>query len=233
MDSSSQKIRKLESDLSIQEQYIKYLYGILEGYESEIKELRKTNSELRLQLKDALETISFKESVIEYQDEHIKEIENKNLELKNRISELSLKIMDTRPPSSGLPLEGLTDTALMNDVRGHILLLQNRILNLTQNDDIKNDTNDIARRILNGVQRIIYNINENLREKIRECEDANNQIEIYQTLLNDENDKVENLRQELTNTRADVLRTDRLLTDALRNETEARRHWQDLAQQQQ
>src|SRR5215469_16595838 len=130
MDSSSQKIRKLESDLSIQEQYIKYLYGILEGYESEIEELRKSNSELRLQIKEALVTISFKESVIDCQEEYIKEIENKNLELKNRISEFSSKIMNTRPPSSGLPLEGLTDTALMNDVRGHILLLQNRILGI-------------------------------------------------------------------------------------------------------
>src|SRR5215470_11478394 len=103
MDPSSQKIRKLESDLSIQEQYIKYLYGILEGYESEIEELRKTNSKLRLQLKDVLETISFKESVIEHQDECIKEIENKNLELKNRILELSSIIMDTIPTSAGLP----------------------------------------------------------------------------------------------------------------------------------
>ena len=209
------------------------MYGILEGYESEIEELRKTNSELRLQLKDTLETISFKESVIEHQDEYIKEIENKNLELKIRISELSSKIMDTRPPTAGFPLEGLTDVALMNDVRGHILLLQNRILGITQDDDLKNDTNDVARRILNGVQRIIYNINENLREKNNECEDANNQIEIYQTLLNDENEKVENLRHELTNTRADVLRTNRMLTDALRNETDARRHWQDIAQERQ
>lgn len=236
MDSSSQKLIKLESDLSIQEQYIKYLYGILEGYESEIEELRKINSELRLQLKDTLETISFKESVIEYQDEYIKEIENKNLELKNRISELSSKIMDTRPHTSGLPLEGLTDTALMGDIRGHILLLQNRILGLSQDDDLKNDTNNIAIRILNGIQRLMYNANESFKEKIskceRECDDANNQIEIYQTLLNDENEKVEALRQELNNARAGVLRTDRMLTDALRNETEARRHWQDTAQEQ-
>ena len=57
MDSSSQKLKKLEFDLSIQKQYIKYLYSILEGYESKIEELHKTNSELRLQLKNILETI--------------------------------------------------------------------------------------------------------------------------------------------------------------------------------
>ena len=227
----SQKLKKLETDLSNQEQYIKYLYGILEGYESEIEELRKTNSELRLQLKNALETISFKESIIEYQDEHIQEIENKNLELKNRISELSSKIMDTLPPSSGLPLEGLTDIALMNDVRGHVLLLQNRILSLSQNNELNNNTNEITRRIMEGVQLIIYRANENFKEKIKKCkEEKDDQIEIYQTLLNDENEKVEQLRQELNNARAQILRTDRMLTDALNNETNARRYWYDIAQ---
>ena len=85
--------------------------------------MRKTNSELRLRLKDAMETISFKESVIECQDEYIKEIENKNLELKNKILEFSSKIMSTRLSTAGFPLEGLTNTALMNDIRGYILLL--------------------------------------------------------------------------------------------------------------
>ena len=46
------QINKLESDLSKQEQYIKYLYSIIEGYEEEIEDLHKKNSELRVQLKD-------------------------------------------------------------------------------------------------------------------------------------------------------------------------------------
>jgi len=37
------KIRKLEQSLQTQEQYIKYLYTIIDGYEAEIEELRCQN----------------------------------------------------------------------------------------------------------------------------------------------------------------------------------------------
>ena len=42
------KIRKLEQSLETQEQYIKYLYTIIDGYEAEIEELRCQNQNLRL-----------------------------------------------------------------------------------------------------------------------------------------------------------------------------------------
>src|ERR1043166_6802017 len=51
------KIRKLEQSLQTQEQYIKYLYTIIDGYEAEIEELRCQNKKLRISLKNALKTI--------------------------------------------------------------------------------------------------------------------------------------------------------------------------------
>ena len=55
------QITKLVHTLQSQEQYIKYLYGVIEGHESEIEELRQKNAELRVKLKKALETASLKE----------------------------------------------------------------------------------------------------------------------------------------------------------------------------
>jgi uncharacterized coiled-coil protein SlyX len=55
------QIRKLEQYLQSQEQYIKYLYGIIEGHESEIEDLRRQNKELREKLRNALQSISLKE----------------------------------------------------------------------------------------------------------------------------------------------------------------------------
>jgi hypothetical protein len=50
------QIKKLKHTLQLQEQYIKYLYGVLEDYESEIEDLRQKNKELREKLKNALES---------------------------------------------------------------------------------------------------------------------------------------------------------------------------------
>ncbi len=110
------QINKLESDLSKQEQYIKYLYSVIEGHEEEIEDLRKKNSKLRVQLKDALETSSFKEECIVSLEQKIDEIENKNIELKERILEYSSKVnngvMDPRPTHDAFPLGGLTSAAV-------------------------------------------------------------------------------------------------------------------------
>src|SRR6266496_4376813 len=104
------QIKKLESDLSKQEQYIKYLYSVIEGYEEEIEDLRKKNSELIVQLKDTLETASFKEECLVSLEEKIDEIENKN-ELKNRILEYSSKVnnevMEPRPDQDAFPFGSL------------------------------------------------------------------------------------------------------------------------------
>jgi hypothetical protein len=41
------QIKKLKHILQLQEQYIKYLYSVLKGYESEIKDFRQKNKKLR------------------------------------------------------------------------------------------------------------------------------------------------------------------------------------------
>ncbi|CAB4382095.1 unnamed protein product [Rhizophagus irregularis] len=52
----------------------------------------------------------------------------------------------------------------------------------------------------------------------------------YQNLLNEENRQVEELRHQLNEARAQVLRTDRMMTDALRDERNARREYWEIAE---
>src|SRR5207248_9811197 len=79
------KIRKLEQSLQTQEQYIKYLYTIIDGYEAEIEELRCQNHYLRLSLKNALKTtIPLKEEALQALEKQLIDAENVNIQLKRR-----------------------------------------------------------------------------------------------------------------------------------------------------
>src|SRR5205814_805021 len=128
------QINKLESDLSKQEQYIKYLYSVIEGYEEEIEDLRKKNSKLRVQLKDALETSSFKEECIASLEQKIDEIENKNIELKERILKYSSKVnngvMDPRPIQDAFSVKDLLGPTLKINIYDHAIRMLNRLIHL-------------------------------------------------------------------------------------------------------
>ena len=83
------KIRKFEQSLQSQEQYIKYLYITIDGYEAEIENLRCQNRNLRLSLKNALKnTIPLKEEALQSLEKQLADAENVNIQLKRRISEL-------------------------------------------------------------------------------------------------------------------------------------------------
>src|SRR5271170_3968657 len=85
------QIRKLEHDLQSQEQYIKYLYSIIEGHETEIENLRCKNKELREKLRNALQLISLKEKGEQELVHQLIEANTINIQLKNRIKELISK----------------------------------------------------------------------------------------------------------------------------------------------
>ena len=74
------KIRKLEQSLQTQEQYIKYLYTIIDGYEAEIEELRCQNWNLHLSLKNALKTtIPLKEEALQALEQQLADAQNVNI----------------------------------------------------------------------------------------------------------------------------------------------------------
>src|SRR5205809_436068 len=186
------QINKLESDLSKQEQYIKYLYSVIEGYEEEIEDLHKKNSELRVQLKDALETSSFKEECLVSLEEKIDEIENKNAELKNRILEYSSKVnnevMDPRPIQDAFSVRDLLGPALKQNILDHAIRMLNRLVHLDNTENML-EYNYSKNRIIEGVEEIIKRANISFdghrREKDR-ADELNRQVgvlraEVWQT----------------------------------------------------
>ena len=82
------KIRKLEQSLQTQEQYIKYLYTTIDGYEAEIEDLRCQNKKLRISLKNIISNISLKEEALQALEKQLADAENVNIQLRRCISEL-------------------------------------------------------------------------------------------------------------------------------------------------
>jgi uncharacterized coiled-coil protein SlyX len=76
------QIKKLERTLQSQEKYIKYLYSVIDGHESEIEDLRCKNKELRLKLKNALEIASLKEEGLQALEHQLIEADALNIQLK-------------------------------------------------------------------------------------------------------------------------------------------------------
>src|SRR5207247_2038201 len=200
------QINKLESDLSKQEQYIKYLYSVIEGYEEEIEDLRKKNSKLRVQLKDALETSSFKEECIVSLEQKIDEIENKNIELKERILEYSSKVnngvMDPRPTQDAFSVSDLTGPALKQNILDHAIRMLNRLVHLdnTRKTIIKNNRNSRQAREL--YQRDTTRLRREKNACIQQAQNwrgrernAQNQINnLNQQIINLQNNPPQNIR---------------------------------------
>src|SRR5207253_2933528 len=115
------KIRKLEQSLQTQEQYIKYLYTIIDGYEAEIEELRCQNRKLRLSLKNALKTIiPLKEEALQALEKQLIDAENANIQLKRRISELLQNSRNSNPPED---LERMESDQLLDTIRNATMQL--------------------------------------------------------------------------------------------------------------
>src|SRR2546421_5465189 len=86
------QLQKLERELLAQERYIKYLYSQIDGYETEIEDLRRKNSELRYKLRNALNSSTLKEEACQSLEQQLIEVENVNIQLKERIREYHSKM---------------------------------------------------------------------------------------------------------------------------------------------
>ncbi|GBC18979.1 hypothetical protein GLOIN_2v1885507 [Rhizophagus irregularis DAOM 181602=DAOM 197198] len=216
------QITKLAHTLQSQEQYIKYLYGVIEGHESEIEELRQKNAELRAKLKKALETASLKKEGLQALERQLIEVDTLNIQLKDRIKELANR---QRKNMAAIPPDPITEilnnrTTIANSVAGiRIHLDRTTIAAYPHINHLFNTAND-------SLDAIIRYANE-LRNII---EDQDNMEDRLEGLLDDAHNREEYLRQELNNTRATILRTRRTYEDAYANEVRHHQHWEGLAQ---
>lgn len=198
------------------------MYGVIEGHESEIEELRQKNAELRVKLKNALEAVSLKEEGLQALERQLIEVDTLNIQLKARIKELASrqrKNMAANPPD---PItEILTHRANISHNVAGIRVFLDHIL--VTDDPHVNNLFDSANASLDT---IIQHANE-LRNII---EDQNNNEVRLEGLLDDAFNREEYYRQELNDTRATVLRTRRTYEDALENEVRHRQHWEGITQ---
>ncbi|GET65038.1 hypothetical protein GLOIN_2v1885507 [Rhizophagus irregularis DAOM 181602=DAOM 197198] len=197
------QITKLAHTLQSQEQYIKYLYGVIEGHESEIEELRQKNAELRAKLKKALETASLKEEGLQALERQLIEVDTLNIQLKDRIKELANR---QRKNMAAIPPDPITEilnnrTTIANSVAGIRIHLDRTTIaahpHINHLFNTANDSLDAIIRYANELRNII--------------EDQDNMEDRLEGLLDDAHNREEYLRQELNNTRATILRTRRTM----------------------
>ncbi|CAB4481107.1 unnamed protein product [Rhizophagus irregularis] len=216
------QITKLAHTLQSQEQYIKYLYGVIEGHESEIEELRQKNAELRAKLKKALETASLKEEGLQALERQLIEVDTLNIQLKDRIKELANRQRKNMAAILPDPITEILNnrTTIANSVAGIRIHLDRTTIaahpHINHLFNTANDSLDAIIRYANELRNII--------------EDQDNMEDRLEGLLDDAHNRKEYLRHELNNTCATILRTRRTYEDAYANEVRHRQHWEVLAQ---
>ena len=149
------KIRKLEQSLQTQEQYIKYLYTIIDGYEAEIEELRCQNKKLRISLKNALKTIiPLKEKALQALEHQLADVQNANIQLKRRISELlqnsrnsKMSIHHTDPPED---LERMNSDELLNTIRNSTMQMSIDFITKGTTPDETRQSCELQYRVVNS-----------------------------------------------------------------------------------
>src|SRR6266498_1601481 len=190
------QIKKLESDLSKQEQYIKYLYGVIEEHEGEIKDLCDKNSELRVKLKNALEDISFKEECLVSMEQKIEELENENIQLKNRILEYSSQLINPNTQMSrAQPYYANSDnTTLGNTINTYTTRLHTRLIagiNFNRITNITTDeANDYRNRILECNNLLLGRLDIGNDLAIQEIRSQRDNLQVEKNILEIERDEI-------------------------------------------
>jgi predicted transcriptional regulator len=124
------QIKKLKHTLQLQEQYIKYLYSVLEGYESKIEDLRQKNKELHEKLKNVLKSASLKEEGLQVLERQLIEVDALNIQLKARIKELASRHYKNMEDPLNPIIEILDRRRTISEclTKIHLFLDHNRIL---------------------------------------------------------------------------------------------------------
>ncbi len=165
------KIRKLEQSLQTQEQYIKYLYTIIDGYEAEIEELRCQNRKLRLSLKNALKTIiPLKEEALQALEKQLIDAENANIQLKRRISELlqnsrnsKMSRHHTDPPED---LERMESDQLLDTIRNATMQMSIDFITKGATADETRQSRELRDRVVNSAWILYRNLMGELDEAL-------------------------------------------------------------------
>src|SRR6266498_3868048 len=214
---NKEKIRKLTNDLERCELYIKYLEKNLISHEEEIDRLKAEYRSTLHNLKKCQDHLELKEEALVAQDNRIILLEDTVEKLKSQI----LKISHFQNNSNKHSEEEERKNMAISDILRNVGTALDRIERY-----INGDTSFDPRNTLNGIQISITTIQGHMQ---RHAQDAINSL----GLLNTANGRINNLMNELANTRNDCLRRNQLLTLAYNNEADERRRWWQIAQERQ
>ncbi|GET58828.1 hypothetical protein GLOIN_2v1885507 [Rhizophagus irregularis DAOM 181602=DAOM 197198] len=215
--SNKEKIRKLTKEIEACERYIFYLEKNLVSREDEIDQLKAECQSTLVELGKYRDHLELKEEALVAQDERIIQLEDTVDKLKKRIQELSL--------CKG-KIEMDEDNELFNPIL-RILDRRRAVADCVSEIRLFFDRNRIP--IPQDIDDVFNATTQSLDEIIRQAAlmqeigvDQLNQIEGLQTLLGESLDRTNALNQDLIRVRDDFT-----------YETNARRHWETVAQQNQ
>ena len=237
--SNQKKIRILTKDLEQCERYIKYLEKNLVSREDEIEELKIKLKSILREVKKYKDHLELKEEALHTQDSRIINLED----TVNRLRIQIYKLITTKISTRGItemdnPLVEILDR---RQILSNIFYEIRRFLDGRVRINNLNNTQTYANIVLPpDLDDIINSAAGNLDEIIRQTytlqsvgEDQGNQLEGLQVLLDESHEREQTLRQDLNNSRAEVLRVTRMYNDALNDERNARQNLQDVVQNQQ
>ncbi|GET59422.1 hypothetical protein GLOIN_2v1885507 [Rhizophagus irregularis DAOM 181602=DAOM 197198] len=215
--SNKEKIHKLTKEIEACERYIFYLEKNLVSREDEIDQLKAECQSTLVELGKYRDHLELKEEALVAQDERIIQLEDTVDKLKKRIQELSL--------CKG-KIEMDEDNELFNPIL-RILDRRRAVADCVSEIRLFFDRNRIP--IPQDIDDVFNATTQSLDEIIRQAAlmqeigvDQLNQIEGLQTLLGESLDRTNALNQDLIRVRDDFT-----------YETNARRHWETVAQQNQ
>src|SRR6266498_1029497 len=213
---NKEKIRKLTNDLERCELYIKYLEKNLISRKDEIDRLKAEYRSTLYNLKKCQDHLELKEETLFAQDNRIILLEDTVEKLKSQILKIShFQNNSNKPSEEKEQRESMALPGMIRDVATAL----DRIENYLGGDTTVNPINT-----LNGIRITLTTVRGHM-DRV-----ANDALH-YQGLLNTAHGRINNLMNELANTRNDCIRRNRLLTLAYNNEVDERRRWYQFAQE--
>src|SRR6266496_4334470 len=224
---NKEKIRKLTNDLERCELYIKYLEKNLISHEEEIDRLQAEYRSTLHNLKKCQDHLELKEEALIAQDNRIILLEDTVEKLKSQI----LKILHSfgqdhqeKQLTQNFPYhyeEEERKNMAIPDILRNVGTALDRIERY-----INGDTSFNPRNTLNGIRISITTIQGHMQRHVQDVINS-------QGLLNIANERINNLMNDLANTRNDCLQRNQLLTLAYNNEVDEHRRWWQIAQERQ
>src|SRR6266542_5986402 len=250
---NKEKIRKLTNNLERCELYIKYLEKNLISHEEEIDRLKAEYRSTLRNLKKCQDHLELKEEALVAQDNRIILLEDTVEKLKSQILKIShsfgqdhqekqltqnfsyhagllLQETDCNSPFFESSKKKVNNSNKHSEERKNMAIpdiLRNVGTALDRIERyINGDRSFDPRNTLNGIRITLTTARDHMQ---RHAQDAINSL----GLLHTANGRINNLMNDLANTRNDCLRRNQLLTLAYNNEVDERHRWWQIAQERQ